>query len=65
MMKENIVAARNTEAEAPVNKAKVQILTNKKPKPSRELPGYGGMTLVGTGIGIFSSLVGIVNPTES
>lgn len=37
----------------------VQMLTNKKPKPSRHLPGPAGMTGVGGVIGVFSSLVGI------
>ena len=36
-----------------------QFLTNKKPKPSRELPGVTGMFAVGNGIGFISSLVGI------
>ncbi len=36
-----------------------QFLTNRKPKPSRELPARFGMLVVGTIIGIVSSLVGI------
>ncbi|MEJ2137737.1 MAG: sulfite exporter TauE/SafE family protein [Desulfofustis sp.] len=36
-----------------------QFLTNKKPKPSRELPGTTGMFGVGNVIGFISSLVGI------
>ena len=36
-----------------------QMLSNKKPKPSRELPGTGGMFGVGNVIGFVSSLVGI------
>ena len=36
-----------------------QFLTNKKPKPSRELPGTAGMFGVGNIIGFISSLVGI------
>ena len=36
-----------------------QFLTNKKPKPSRELPGPAGMFGVGNIIGFISSLVGI------
>lgn len=36
-----------------------QFLTNKKPKPSRELPGIPGMFTVGNIIGFISSLVGI------
>lgn len=34
------------------------MLRNKKPKPSRQLPGWLGMTTVGTGIGAISGLVG-------
>jgi uncharacterized membrane protein YfcA len=37
----------------------VQLLLNKKPKGSRELPGSAGMFGVGNIIGIVSSLVGI------
>lgn len=36
-----------------------QFLTNKKPKPSRELPGTPGMFAAGNIIGFISSLVGI------
>ncbi len=36
-----------------------QMLTNKKPKPTRELPGLLGMFAVGNGIGAVSALVGI------
>jgi uncharacterized membrane protein YfcA len=36
-----------------------QMLLNIKPKPNRELPGLTGTTAAGTGIGIFSALVGI------
>ena len=36
-----------------------QMLTNKKPKPSRSLPGQGGLFGVGNVIGSVSSLVGI------
>ncbi len=36
-----------------------QFLTNRKPKPTRELPGRFGMFVVGNIIGIISSLVGI------
>jgi uncharacterized protein len=37
----------------------LQLLTNKKPKPSRQIPGGVAMFGVGNGIGIVSSLVGI------
>lgn len=37
----------------------VQMILNLKPKPSRELPGAGGVFAVGTGIGAISSLVAI------
>ena len=37
----------------------VQMLLDKKPQPSRELPGALGMTCVGGVIGLVSSLVGI------
>jgi uncharacterized membrane protein YfcA len=37
----------------------VQMLTNRKPKPSRGLPGSLGMFGVGNGIGAVSALVGI------
>ena len=36
-----------------------QMLAGKKPKASRELPGLAGLSAVGGGIGIVSSLVGI------
>ncbi|MGD9504166.1 MAG: sulfite exporter TauE/SafE family protein [Syntrophobacteraceae bacterium] len=42
-----------------------QMLTNKKPAPSRGLPGTLGMTGAGGGIGIVSSLVGIGGGTVS
>ncbi len=42
-----------------------QMLSNRKPKPSRELPGLAGMFGVGNGIGIVSSLVGIGGGTVS
>ncbi|MBP6901129.1 MAG: sulfite exporter TauE/SafE family protein [Burkholderiaceae bacterium] len=35
-----------------------QMLRNKKPKPSRQMPGPGGTLAVGTGIGFLSGLVG-------
>ena len=37
----------------------VQMILNKKPKPSRELPGSAGLAAVGGGIGFISSLVAI------
>jgi uncharacterized membrane protein YfcA len=37
----------------------IQILTNTKPKPSRQIPGHAAMFGVGNVIGIVSSLVGI------
>jgi len=37
----------------------VQLYTNRKPKPSRSLPGAWAMFGVGNGIGVVSSLVGI------
>lgn len=43
----------------------VQMLMNKKPKPSRELPGQLGMFGVGNVIGVVSSLVGIGGGTLS
>lgn len=43
----------------------LQMLTNKKQKPSRHLPGIVGMTAAGGGIGVFSSLVGIGGGTLS
>ena len=36
-----------------------QFLTNRKPKPSRELPGIFGMFITGNTIGFISSMVGI------
>jgi uncharacterized protein len=42
-----------------------QMLTNKKPKPSRGLPGNIGMFGVGSTIGVVSSLVGIGGGTLS
>jgi len=42
-----------------------QLLTNRKPKPSRQLPGPGGMFAVGGGIGVVSSFVGIGGGTLS
>ncbi len=36
----------------------MNMLRNKKPKPSRQLPGVAGRTAVGTGIGFISGLVG-------
>ncbi len=42
-----------------------QMLTNKKPKPSRGLPGHVGMFGVGSTIGAVSSLVGIGGGTLS
>jgi uncharacterized membrane protein YfcA len=37
----------------------VQMLVDRKPKPTRQLPGRWGMYGVGTGIGVVSSFVGI------
>ena len=37
----------------------IQMFINLKPKPARELPGFTGMTTVGGGIGVVSSLVAI------
>ncbi len=37
----------------------VQMLTNKKPKPTRQIPGHAAMFGVGNVIGVVSSLVGI------
>ncbi|WP_461208395.1 sulfite exporter TauE/SafE family protein [Desulfocurvus sp. DL9XJH121] len=42
-----------------------QMISGKKPKPSRHLPGGLGITGVGGGIGIISSLVGIGGGTLS
>lgn len=39
--------------------AAAQILLDKRPHPSRQLPGFGGMTLAGTLTGWLSSLVSI------
>ena len=36
-----------------------QMLLGFKPKPSRQLPDWQGMTLIGTGIGVTAALVGI------
>ena len=36
----------------------VQMFLNRKPSPSRQLPGLFGLTLVGIGIGVLSALVG-------
>jgi uncharacterized membrane protein YfcA len=38
--------------------AATQILVDRKPKPTRELPGKGGLFAVGGGIGLISSMVG-------
>jgi len=43
----------------------LQMLTGKKPKASRTLPGTLGMTAAGGGIGVISSLVGIGGGTIS
>ncbi len=43
----------------------VQMLTNKKPKASRQIPGHTGMFGVGNVIGVVSSLVGIGGGTLS
>ncbi len=43
----------------------IQLMTGRKPKPGRELPGRGGMFGVGNVIGIVSSLVGIGGGTLS
>ncbi|MCX8086367.1 MAG: sulfite exporter TauE/SafE family protein [Rhodocyclaceae bacterium] len=42
-----------------------QLFANVKPKPSRQLPGAWGMTLVGTGIGVISALAAIGGGTMS
>ena len=42
-----------------------QMLSGKKPKPSRNLPGLGGMSVAGGIIGVVSSLVGIGGGTLS
>lgn len=36
----------------------VQMFLNRKPLPSRQLPGLAGLTVVGIGIGVLSALVG-------
>lgn len=43
----------------------LQMLLKRSPKPSRALPGWGGMGAVGGVIGLFSSLVGIGGGTLS
>jgi uncharacterized membrane protein YfcA len=43
----------------------IQFLLDKKPKPTRELPGHVGMFGVGNSIGIVSSLMGIGGGTLS
>lgn len=43
----------------------VQMLLDRRPKPSRDLPGVWGMVGVGGGIGVVSSLVGIGGGTLS
>lgn len=43
----------------------IQMLTNRKPKPSRHIPGHGAMFGVGNVIGAVSSLVGIGGGTLS
>ena len=45
--------------------AALQMLLNIKPKATRPLPGYWGMTIVGSGIGAISSLVSIGGGTLS
>ncbi len=42
-----------------------QMLSGKRPKPSRQLPGLGGMSVAGLVIGLVSSLVGIGGGTLS
>lgn len=42
-----------------------QMILDRKPKPSREIPGYAGMFGVGNVIGVVSSLVGIGGGTLS
>ncbi len=37
----------------------IQLLVNKKPKPSRDIPGNSFLTAIGGAIGVLSSLVGI------
>ena len=41
------------------------MLVGSKPKPSRHLPGFAGMSVAGSGIGLLSSLVGIGGGTIS
>lgn len=43
----------------------VQMLVNRKPKPSRQVPGHAGMFGVGNVIGVVSALVGIGGGTLS
>ena len=43
----------------------VQMFLNKKPKPSREIPGFAGLFTAGLGIGGFSALVSIGGGTLS
>jgi uncharacterized membrane protein YfcA len=43
----------------------IQMLTNKKPNASRQIPGHAGMFAVGNVIGVVSSLVGIGGGTLS
>lgn len=43
----------------------LQLLLDRKPKPTRELPGHVGMFGAGSGIGIVSSLMGIGGGTLS
>jgi len=43
----------------------VQMVLGGKPKPTRELPGRGGLFLGGSGVGLISSLVGIGGGTMS
>jgi uncharacterized protein len=38
--------------------AATNVLYDRKPKPTRELPGKGGLVMVGGGIGLISSMVG-------
>ncbi|MFW5734979.1 MAG: sulfite exporter TauE/SafE family protein [Oceanidesulfovibrio sp.] len=42
-----------------------QMITGKKPNPSRQIPGKAGMFAVGNGIGVISALVGIGGGTLS
>ncbi len=43
----------------------IQMLGNKKPRPSRHLPGLGGMSAAGGAIGLTSGIVGIGGGTLS